>query len=102
MGELGNQVLSHARAKLGLTDEEIEELQQIMLIQDDAEYDFTDKWEFTLGQGGEVSLSDVYAGGIIVNVTPYYDTEIKLQGKWGEANDDKCAEEHEFCGAFIV
>jgi hypothetical protein len=98
--DVGCTVLETAKAKLQLTDPEVEELQNILFIQDDAEYDLDeDKWRFSLGNGGEVSLNEEFIGGIIVNVTPYYETEVTVAGNWGEADDDACCEEHEFCGA---
>jgi len=98
---VGGRVLELAKAALSLNKEEVEELQNIMLIQDDAEYDLDeDKWKFTLGSGGEVSsLADEFRGALIVNVTPYYDADIETVGRWAEAGDESCAEDHEFCGA---
>lgn len=94
------RVLQEAKVKLSLSAAEMEELQYVLLVQDDAEYDIDEeKWKFSIGSGGELALSDEFKGALIVNVTPFYNTEIKVTGAWGEADDDACSEDHEFCGA---
>jgi len=98
--DLSKQVIKALGKQFELNENEIRDLTQILSIQDDADYDLDpDSWVTSLGDGGEVWCDEDFVNGLIVNVTPYYSTEIGLSGTAGEADDDACVEGHEFCGA---
>lgn len=93
------RVLEEAKVKLSLSAAEVEQLQGVLVVQDDAEYYIDEKkWEFKLGWD-EVMLSADFKRGLIVNVSPYYNTEIKIEGPYGDADDDALEDDDEFCGA---
>jgi hypothetical protein len=99
---VAQQALDLAKGRLALSDGELSELLPILCIDEDADYDLDEvRWQYSVGNCGEVRLGPSFAGGVIINVTPYYKATISLEGKWGEATGDAdCAEGHEFCGAF--
>ena len=48
---------------------------QIIGIQDDADYDLDDQWEYGLGQD-EIACPAGASGKLVVSVTPYYSAEV--------------------------
>jgi len=50
-------------------------LRQIIGIQDDADYDLDEEWEYTLGHD-EIACPAGASGRIIVSVAPYYSAEV--------------------------
>jgi hypothetical protein len=54
-------------------------LWDIIAIQDDADYDLDESWEYTLGQD-EMACPADSAGRLIVSVTPYYSAEVASPG----------------------
>lgn len=100
LDEMVDDLRMAASNQIDLDEKELSQLGSIFAIQEDADYDLDeDIWSFSLGDGGEVRLSEDFAGAILVNVTPLYSTEITLEGTYGVADDDSCCEDHEFCGA---
>ena len=50
-------------------------LRQIITIQDDADYDLDEQWEYSLGQD-EIACPAGASGQLITSVTPYYSAEV--------------------------
>ena len=64
------------KAAIGDLPEEGESgLCQIISIQDDADYDLDEQWEYSLGQD-EIACPAGASGQLIVSVTPYYSAEV--------------------------
>jgi hypothetical protein len=99
LDDVAERVLQKAQVELSLSAAEMEQLLFVLTVQDDAEYCINKKrWKFKLGSD-EVALSDIFKGALIVNVTPFYNTEIKAIAPCGEADDDALEDDDEFCGA---
>ena len=54
-------------------------LWDMIAIQDDADYDLDESWEYTLGQD-EIACPAGSVGKLIVSVTPYYSAEVASPG----------------------
>ena len=64
------------KASIGnLPDGAEDGLYQIIGIQDDADYDLDDEWEYSLGQD-EIACPAGASGKLIVSATPYYSAEV--------------------------
>ena len=75
-GAIGEKLIPLIKAALGQLSEVSEaDLYQIISIQDDADYDLDEQWEFSLGQD-EISCPAGVSGKLIVSVTPYYSAEV--------------------------
>lgn len=95
---VAHDALVQTGSKINLSAEEISELEKIVSIQDDADYYLDEEsWEYSLGECGEINAGPECLGGVIINVTPYYSTNVTLVGDYGESDDEPC-DSHEFCG----
>jgi len=101
LDDVGNKVIDKIQEKLSVTDDDaLNDLGQIVCMQDDADYDLDeDYWTFTVGNIGEVVADDRFNNGLLINLTPFYDTTIN---EAGECDDDDASEDHEFCGARTI
>ena len=75
-GVIGERLIPLTKAALGEIAEGSEAgLYQIISIQDDADYDLDEQWDYSLGQD-EISCPAGASGNLIVSVTPYYSAEV--------------------------
>lgn len=74
--DIGEVLLPLVKSSIGEYPEESEEgLIQIICIQDDADYDLDEQWQYCLGQD-EMACPAGASGRLVVSVTPYYSAEV--------------------------
>jgi hypothetical protein len=73
---ISGKLLSLVKAAIGSLPQGSESgLNQIICIQDDADYDLDEQWEFSLGQD-EIACPSGASCQLLVSVTPYYSAEV--------------------------
>mgnify|MGYP001372314590 CR=1 FL=1 len=105
-GVIGDKIFPLIKAALGELPEGCEKgLYQIISIQDDADYDLDEQWEYSLGQD-EISCPAGATGKLIISVTPYYSADVASPSdvaarppKVNNANESIC-EEHMLVAIF--
>lgn len=81
-------------------------LGQIISIQDDADYDLDEQWEYGLGQD-EIACPVGASSKLIVSVTPYYSAEVASQSDVAARpprltnSDESICDEHMLVAVFV-
>jgi hypothetical protein len=105
--DISEVLLPLVKSSIGDYPKESEEgLAQIICIQDDADYDLDEQWQYSLGQD-EIACPVAASGKLIVSVTPYYSVEVASPSDISARppkltnSDSSICEEHMLVSVFI-